>query len=334
MDVQIPETLGGLEEASRELDAMMAADGGSATGQAGAEGGDKGTQAGDESAKTEAAARAAAAGTEGGQGKVNDESAGKAEGGKQKAETPGEAKDAKKSDEKPDGKSRYAKAQERQQRSWEEVNAQKDALKSEREAFAKEREQFQREREAHQQERTKAENEFAPEQYEAAAKKFEADGKFDLADLAKRKAEELRKNPPVKPADKTEADRKEWALKAGTDYPELTKANSAMQLRVAQLLKEEPEFKAHPKGIYVAARIAGLEADLHKAKADAAGLPKKDAELTRLTARVKELEALTAPGGEGGAQHLLGAKSFEQLSDSEQFAVLESQAREVGMLGR
>lgn len=324
MDVQIPDSLNGLDEASAELDRLMAAE----------KTDEGGEQKPDESANKDAADRAAAAGTEDVQKKNNDESdKGKAESGKQKTET-AEKTDDGKGKAAAENKSAYAKAQERRDSSWKALNAEKDAFKSERDAFQKEREQFQREREQYQQERTKAEDEFSPDQYDEAAKKFEADGKFELADLAKRKAEQLRKNPPQKGPDKTEAARKEWTLKAGMDFPELAKQNSPLQVRVAQLLKEEPDFSGHPKGIYVAARIASLENEAAKYKADAEALPKKDEELKQLKARVQELEALTAPGGEGGAQHLPGAKTFEQMSEAEQFAALQDQARQVGVLTR
>ncbi len=187
-------------------------------------------------------------------------------------------------------KSRYAKAVERQERSWADLNAQKETL-------ARERAEFTRVQAEHEAAKTKAEAEFSPEAYEDAANKFEAAGKFDLADLAKAKALELRKNPPAakaapaataqqQQAAALEPQRREWALKAGVDFPDVAKTNSAMQLRVAQLLNEEPDLKAHPKGIYMAARIAALP----------------------------------------------GARTFEQLSDTEQFEELQRQAQEVGTL--
>jgi len=226
------------------------------------------------------------------------------------------------------GESRFAKAQERQKRSWDELNAQKEALKAEKDAFEKERAEHAKAREA-------AEKEFSPEAYDEAARKFEEQGKFDLAELAKAKAAELRKNPPKSPRENAEIanaeqakQSKEWALKAGIDFPELAKTNSPLQVRVAQLFKEEPDLKAHPKGIYVAARIASLEAA-------AAGVTEKDKELGTLRARVKELEKLTSPGGGGSAAAIAaGEKPFEQKSEEEQLAELQKEALELGVLNR
>jgi len=228
-------------------------------------------------------------------------------------------------DQQPGNKSRYEKARERQSKSWDELNAQKEAFKAEKTEFEQAKAEYEKQR-------AEAEKEFSPEAYDQAAKKFEEDGKFDLAELAKAKAADLRKNPP-KPAESAqkakaeqEKQSKEWALKAGTDFPELVKTNSPLQVRVAQLFKEEPDLKSHPKGIYVAARIASLEAA-------AAGVAEKDKELGTLRARVKELEQLTSPGGGGSAATLPGGeKPFEQKSEDEQFADLERQAIEMGSL--
>jgi len=236
------------------------------------------------------------------------------------------------------GKSRYQKAQERQQNSWSELNAGKDALKAEQNALRLEREEFQRKQGEHQAKVDQAEAEFSPEQYENAAKKFEAEGKFDLAELAKSKADELRKNPPAQRSQKAaalvEGQKREWALKAGVDFPEVARTNSPLQLRVAQLFHDEPDLKSHPKGIYVAARIASLEAAAASVSTLKTQNGSQEKELGQLRAKVKELEALTAPGGPGSATHLPGEKSFEQKSDSEQFQELTEQAQRQGVLHR
>lgn len=324
----------GLDEANAELDRMIAEDA-AAAGKAGA--GKTDEASADEAQRAEQAAGDDQA------GKSNDDAAAKAAAGKSddatqaSAEAAKAAEDAKKAEAakaaaaKPgdEKKSRFGKAQERLQGGWSELNANKTALQTEQEAFKKqqaaEREQLKLEREEFEAQRNQAEQEFTPEKYEAAAKKFEADGKFDLADLAKQKAEQLRKNPPQKAADKNAAASKEWAMKAGTDYPELTKKNSPLQVRVSQLLIDEPEFKAHPKGIYVAARIADLENQAASGKAALARVAEKDVELGKLKERISELEKLTAPGGGDGVTRLPGTKSFAEKSSDEQYAELSQE---------
>ncbi|HVX56969.1 MAG TPA: hypothetical protein VHA37_04505 [Candidatus Saccharimonadales bacterium] len=328
MSMETVESLPGLTEANAELDRLMAAD--AAEDQA------AGTPAGESAtAEGERAAQATEVKNAPGQSKPKTETPSTVEQDKSKtpeaiaAEKAAADKAAadKAAADKTAGKgepSRYAKNQERLKGTWAQVNAEKDALKREREDLERQRQEFQTERE-------QAEQQFSPEAYETAAQKFEKEGKFDLAELAKKKAEELRKNPP-KPGERakaaqarTEAQRKEWALKAGVDFPDVAKDNSPLQVRVAQLLQEEPDLKAHPKGIYMAARLASLEAT-------AASVPDLKAKLAQAEAKVKEFEELTAPGGEGAATRAAGEKTFEQKSEEEQFAELTQQAIAHGSL--
>jgi hypothetical protein len=325
MSVEI-EDIPGLDQASAMLDQLIAADAAAATSAAtpdaesvqSADPADDGTHA----AQTEEIESTLDPATK----PSSDTQAAKPE------ET--EAKPGEKPDDKP--KSRYEKARERQERTWAEVNAEKDAIRKEREAFAAEREKFEREREEIKAQREKAEGEFTPDQYESAAKRFEDEGKFDLADLARKKAQDLRSNPPAAQAvavrQHQEAQKREWALKAGQEFPELAKDRSPLQQRVAQLFQSDPELKAHPKGIYLAARLASLEAEAAQGKTQAVRVSELEKELGLAKARVQELEGLTAPGGPGSAPSLGGAKSFEQMSDAEQFAELSRHAQEVGTL--
>jgi hypothetical protein len=315
MSVETPETIPGLDQANAELDRMIAADA-AAERQAAA-----GAKPGESANKPEE--RAAGA-----------EKIESTQDPNKKSDTPATADPKKSTEAKPADKpaaeqaqkSRYEKARERQEGSWKELNAQKDAFKAEREAFERDKAEFQARRQ-------QAEQEFTPEQYDEAARKFEDEGKFEFAEMAKKKAEALRKDPETAArkqrdqatATATEAQRKEWALKAGVDFPELAKDNSATQLRVAQLFKEEPDLKAHPKGIYMAARLATLEAA-------AAGVADKDKELGQLRARVKELEELTTSSPPGGAAQLPAEKPFEQKDAASQLKELEEQAVAMGTL--
>jgi len=320
MSVEIHGDMVGLDEASKALDALLAAD--AAPDQAGA-----GQPSPDPSVPDAAGEHAAPTDrTESTSDPASEPAA--------DAQAPAPTDPSKPADPETPGdksKSRYEKARERQERSWQELNAQKEALKTERAALEAERRTIDTQRQEFESRRQQAEAEFTPDQYEDAAKRFDDEGKFDLAELARKKADTLRRHPPAAQRQQAEAAQaavhREWALKAGVDFPDLARANSPLQTRVAQLFQEEPDLKTHPKGIYLAARLADLEA--RAARADGA-----ENELGQLRARVKELEGLTAPGGEGGAQRLPGAKSFEQMSADEQFTELTRQAQDIGVLTR
>lgn len=335
MSVQVPEDLPGAAEAAAELDRLMAAE----AAAAGTPDGKEGATPTDPDPSADPAGAADAASTN--EQTKTDTAAGDAapaEGEsppKPKGDADGKGKTAPDAEGKGEaGKSRFARAQERLGRTWEDVNAAKAALQAEQDALKAARETLAREREEFSAQRQQAEAEFQPDQYDAAAQKFEAEGKFDLADLARAKAEELRRHPPAPAADRTAAQRKEWALKAGTEFPALTKANSPLQVRVAQLLQEEPDLKAHPKGLYLAARLADLETQAAQARQAQAAVTAKEQELVKLKERISELEGLTAPGSGDGVTRLPASKPFEQLSGDEQLAELERQARDMGVLAR
>lgn len=224
--------------------------------------------------------------------------------------------------------SRYAKARERQEKSWNELNRQKEELQKEREAFQKERDELTAQRQ-------KQEQQYTPEQYEQAASVFEKQGRFDLAEAARERAKELRANPP-KPdqalqqrqqqeAQQMEAAKKEWWGKAAVTYPDVVKQGTPQHQALRTFIESEPEVIRSPKGMFYAARLVSAETA-------AARVPEMEKELGALRARVKELEGLTAPAGEGAAQRIPGEKSFQEKSDSEQFAELEEQALAMGTL--
>jgi hypothetical protein len=326
MDVDI-EHLTGVEAASAELDRLMAEDpAGPANKEEAATGADtqdesvldEGQHAGHEGddqanpdKQKETDTRAAAAAEE--QRKL--------EARKSKSETEADKKGKTETDDKGKATSRFAKERERRLRSWDEINAEKTAVKAEREALQKQQQEFEALRK-------QDEEQFSPEQYERAAKAFEQEGKLEMAEAARERAKALRDNPErtqrkQAESQKLEASRKEWALKAGVDFPELAKANSPLNARVQALFTEEPELKTHPKGIYLAARLASLEAE-------SARVPAMTADLEKLRARVKELEELTTPDNGGGAAAQTSPRAFEQLNDAQQYSELERMAQQVG----
>jgi hypothetical protein len=330
----------GVDDASKVLDDMIAQDA-QAAGKP-ADGADKSKDneqgEGEEGAQNSAGSDKAEQGEAGGS-KVED---GKAADAKAKAADEGKAGDeatkaAEAAKAEPQG-SRYEKAKGRLNGSWDELNATKATFQAERETWTKQREAekaaLDQERAEFEAERDKAEKQFTPEEYEQAAAKFEKAGKFDLADEAKAMAAKLRKNPPVKRADRMAGQRKEWAMKAGQEFPDIMKDNSPLQVRVAQIMKAEPDLERHPKGIYLAARIAQLEAKAGESQALTTKVAESDKALKTAQARIKELEQLSAPGDGQANNRLPGRKNFEQMSDTEQFQELERQAQEVGALTR
>ncbi|SRR5579862_541579 len=186
---------------------------------------------------------------------------------------------------------------------------------------------------------------------EARAKKLEDDGKYTEAAKAQEEAKgirkkayqeegnaedlkahagELRKNPPPTQAQRDqqlETQRKEWTTKAAAEFPDLAKKGSELQTRVAKSLNElwntDRVLASHPQIIYY---VTKLEA----AQTAAARVPAMEKELGELKAKVKEYEALTAPGGEGAAQR--PAAGDQARTDAEERAELGQMAEQVGTI--
>jgi len=334
MNADVPSDMIGLEQANAELDRMIAADQESAadpgpsaaaapTDPSATLEADRAAQPGKESVPTpgkdSSAAPAAAP--------ISDDTKNKQQD-KTKTADPAER----------DRPSRYAKSVERQNRSWEELHTQKAALKAERERLDSERQAWEQQRA-----QTEAkQSDFTPEQYEQAADQWEKDGKFDLADLARTRAQQLRAHPPkggtaAQPQTQpptaapqseaqVEAARKEWWAKAAIDFPAVVKQGSPEQAAMAKFLEAEPAALQSPKALYYAARMVASETA-------AARVPALEKELGEARAKVKELEALTAPSPPGTPNSApQGDVPFSQKSDAEQLAELERTALEIGPL--
>ena len=319
MSVEIASDMIGLEQASAELDRMIAADAQSPKPEAG--------QPTDQSANAGAdrAAQPATESTPTPETLSKTDTPATATEQKTPAEQP---KDDKAKADKPEP-SRYEKARLRQEKSWQELNLQKAEFKSQQESLAKERAQLEQERQA----MAKAKPSFSPEQYEEAAKRFEEQGKFDLADAAREKAAELRKNPPAAVAARDqaqqqakaqalEATRKEWWSKAAIDFPAVAKDGTPEAGALKAFVKAEPEILESPKALYYAAQMV-------TAQSTAARVPELEKELGALRAKVKEYERLTAPSGPGSPAKL-GEPG--NASDSQQLAELERMANEMGAI--
>lgn len=180
---------------------------------------------------------------------------------------------------------------------------------------------------------------------EAQVAEFEQDGKYTEAESAKARAKDLREqaayqrgvarqlkehaahvranpDPTVEQLKARNAGQlRDYTLKAAQEWPDIAKPGSEFQKAVAANIQaareaglDENEF---PVIRYHAAKMAALES----AAARVSGLEKA---LGQAQAKVKELEALTAPGGGQGAVQTQQRQA--PLSDDEEAAQLRAQA--------
>ena len=237
-------------------------------------------------------------------------------------------------------KTRYAKAQERLDKTWEVVNKRKTELDSQATSLEQQRLTLDRDKAQFEAIRRQAEQpSVTPEQALQAsqqrrrdadalrmqAKRAEDAGRFDeaqrlnkqadkaesLADELTDYSEQLRKNPPVSMQQRQqqfEQARKQWTLEACNAFPDLGTHGSRLQQVVAQhlnaLAKQDPQLMVHPSLIYHVARLADAQIKVTDLQTVAARVPGLEKEAESLRARIKELEAATTPAGNGGVARL------------------------------
>jgi hypothetical protein len=254
----------------------------------------------------------------------------------QKAETDAAAQEAADA-----GKSSYRKEIERRERSWQELNKQKEAAKArEDELELREKTLVARERALATRGQAAKLNGYTAEDYDAAAPKFEAQaavfeqaGNFDeadkqraLAEKAREAAAQLRARNPA-----GDAVTQSWQ-KLKSDLPEALNAASPLNRELRALIQTRPDLLGDEAGPYRVAVLAGrklvaqLEGEKNKLAAEAQQVPGLKQQVEALTAKVRELEQLTSlPGGGGNLNRGggSGGKSFSTMTLAEQEAAIE-----------
>jgi|GEM_PF-2313499 len=261
-------------------------------------------------------------------------------------------------DSKPDSaqtepkESNYAKAKknaERFDRNWQKLQEQQAELAKQRaELAAREAALAQRANPTvttQQQQPEVAPNRRA-EDFEEAADEWEREGKFDLAELARKQAQALRSNPPAQVPQPQQFQQQQvqapaqqasngpgspqfiatWnenlrSLEQDADFADLRNRDSALYKTTAAVLQEEPRLSYFPDGIRQAARIAKLRVEV-------GAVPELKTKVQAYEQELAKLRAATSPSR--GAPNSRGqAKAFEELSMAEQEKELMRLAQEV-----
>lgn len=244
-------------------------------------------------------------------------------------------------------KSSYARSIERGFTNWKEFNEWKAGERARIEA---EKAAIQAERQALQ---TQKPPEMTPDTYRTWAEQTEARsallekrataaedaGNFDQAEKlreeaaelkidarrAYRKAEELTANPPPttqQQAAQVEATKREWYSKAQIDFPNAAKPGTPESEALTALLTQNPDIAApqNAEQMYWACRLVTGETA-------AARVPTLTKQVSDLTAKIKELEGKLAIPSDDTVHRQNGNVPFAQMSQDDQFAQLEREAR-------
>ena len=260
-------------------------------------------------------------------------SAGKeVDGGEQEVGTKSEpeAKAEKKTEQKTekDKSSKFAQEQNRKAKTWEQINAEKEALKAEREAVRREREEWGKQREQSKAAETSSfrdEKGYTAEDYEAAAKEFEADGDSQLAKAARSKADGVRKAA----TERQQKVQQEKFAKAWSDsFSRLSEKETWLKdqsspeyKRTVELLQKVPMLTSMPDGLVHAVELMKLQDTAGKAQSI-------EAENKALKEQLNKLQQKTAIGKSVPAGQLKAEeKDFSKLSLKEQREALLKASR-------
>ena len=239
-----------------------------------------------------------------------------------------EAKAEKKTEPK-DKSSKFAQEQNRKAKTWEQINAEKEALKAEREAVRREREEWSKQREQSKAAETSSfrdEKGYTAEDYEAAAKEFEADGDSQLAKAARAKADGVRKAATER---QQKAQQEKFAKAWSDSYARLSEKetwlkdqNSPEYKRTVELLQKVPMLTSMPDGLVHAVELMKLQDTASKAQSI-------EAENKALKEQLNKLQQKTAIGKSVPAGQLKAEeKDFSRLSLKEQRDALMRASRE------
>lgn len=243
----------------------------------------------------------------------------------QPAEAP--QKETKQGEQKKESK--FAQEQARKTKTWETINAEKQALKAEKEALARERDEWQKQRqqtEAKASETYRDEAGFTADDYEKAAKEFEADGDKDLAKAASKKAAEARK-AAGEHQNKVQQERfnKAWEdtyVRLSDKEPDLKDPNSDLYKSTVDLIGRFQILRAAPDGLAHAVEIVKLQQSAARSQS-------LDAENKSLKEQLDKLQKKTAIGKGTATQPLKAEETdFAKMPIKEQRERLMKAARE------
>ena len=229
-------------------------------------------------------------------------------------EKPEQTEDEEKSQSK---YSRAKKTQERANKTWRDVNAEKAAVKKERQELEAQQKAFTEQQSVSRDEITQrsAQSRYSPEEYEAIAKEFEDEGDNANAEAALKAAKQAREAVAEQDAKSQQAKfvakwDSNWKA-AAAEHGALNDQNSDLFKMVGRLLEQKPVLTQYPEGITDAVEGATMYL-----KADrATSLEKQISELKKQVAEYEEKTQLngTQPGG-----NILEVESFDNLPVDQQ----------------
>ena len=229
-------------------------------------------------------------------------------------EKPGETAAEEKSQSK---YSRAKKTQDRANKTWRDVNAEKAAMKKERQELEAQQKAFTEQQSVSRDEiaQRSAQSRYSPEEYEAIAKEFEDEGDHTNAEAATKAAEQAREAVVEQDAKSQQATFvAKWDTnwkQAASEHKELNDQESDLFKMVTRLIEKKPVLTQYPEGITDAVEGALMYLEANRAES----LEKQVGDLKKQVADYEEKTQLNGSQPTGAA---LEPETFERLSADKQ----------------
>ena len=214
-------------------------------------------------------------------------------------------------------------------KTWKQVNEEKDRIKADKAALEEERRELERQK-ANRTNEFKDSEGYTADDYRRTAKAWEQDGEYDRAEWAKKQADVVEKEAKDAQVNaEQEKFREEFQRnfdKAAEDNPDLNTRTSDLHMGVMQLMQDKPFLSSYPEGIIDAVEVvkmrgASKEADELKTK------------LSEAEKEIEEYKGRLSIGGSPPTDRLSGARGFDDMSSEEQEKALEKVAEDFDRQG-
>ena len=218
--------------------------------------------------------------------------------------------------------SKWAKNEARKNKSWKEINSQKEELKRAREELDDMKGQLQeKQTDMDDGKAYRDEKGFTAEDYENAAVRLRDEGDADLAKDAEEKAKSVLDEGKKADQDRSVRDaNRQWELARDDLYkemPELKDSSSELTQTANGILKEHPNLMYLPEGQGLRHAVQVAQWKVAASKTD-----KSQAEVKELTEKLNKLEKKMSVGGGFTSEKLDGDKTFDDLSLDDQESYL------------
>ena len=221
-------------------------------------------------------------------------------------------------------------------KTWRQVNDEKDRQKVEKDRLKSEREALDQERKELERQKAERVTEFkdsegnTSDDYRKAAQNWHTEGEYERAKWAEQQAKKVEQQAQVaKQQAEQERFRDEFQRnfdQAAEEHPDLNTRTSELYQGVMQLMQDKPFLASYPEGVKDAVQVVRMRETSSRVK-------ELETKLSGAEKEIEEYKGKLSIGGSPPADRPAGSKSFDDMNDSEREKALEELAGEFDRQG-